>query len=79
MAVTLLNIGGSANITRTRTMLTRADVEYEMDEEVNNKWKDDNMGGFNGCCPPRCQLPAMFSQSFTGDVGEEEEGGGGGR
>ena len=28
----------------------------------------------HGCCPPRCQLPAMFSQSFTGDDGEEEEG-----
>ena len=28
-------------------MLTRADVEYEMDEEVDNKCKDDTMGGFN--------------------------------
>ena len=27
----------------------------------------------HGCCPPRCQLPAMFSQSFTGDDGVEEE------
>ena len=50
-----------------------------MYEEVDNKCKDDTMSGFNLCCPLRCQLPAMFSQSFTGDVGEEEEGGGGGR
>ena len=72
----------SANITRARTMLTRDDVEYEMDEEVDNKFKDDtmggfnrdNVGGFNDCCLPRCQLPGMFSQSFTGDDGDGEEG-----
>ena len=64
-------------------MLTRDDVECEMDEEVDNKFKDntmgsfnrDNVGGFNGCCLQGCQLPAMFSQNFTGDDGEEEEGG----
>ena len=41
---------------------------------MDNKCKDDTFAGFNGCCPSQCQLHGRFSQSFTGNDGEEEEG-----